>query len=113
MGNQMPIVELARDLITLSGLRPGLDMPIVFVGLKPGEKLREDLVHDFEKLSDTGVPGIRVTRGLPPGQAPLVGATLETLRRLVAAGDAPGLVAEITRLIPEAQLAWTPANVPS
>lgn len=113
MGDQMPIHQLARDLITLSGFRPESDIPISFVGLKPGEKMREELVLDCEKLSDTPVHGIRVTKGLPPGQAPIMGATMETLRRLVAAGDAKGLVAEINRLIPEAQLAWTPTLLPS
>lgn len=44
MGEALPVVELAREVIRLQGLRPDIDVPIVFTGLRPGEKLHEALV---------------------------------------------------------------------
>lgn len=108
MGDQVRIVELARDLITLSGLRPDIDIPIAFVGLKPGEKMREELVHDFERLEDTAVKGLRVTRNSPPHHQTLGGATVERITRLVQAGAAPPLIEEIQRLVPRASLGRGP-----
>jgi FlaA1/EpsC-like NDP-sugar epimerase len=104
MGEQVLISELARDLIILSGFRPDEDIPIAFTGLKPGEKLREGLTHDFERLESTPVTGIRVTRGLPPGRPSLLDGGLERLRALAARGDGAALKTEIERLIPEASL---------
>lgn len=47
MGEALPVVELARSVIRLAGKRPGEDAPIIFTGLRPGEKLNEQLVaHD-------------------------------------------------------------------
>jgi len=105
MGEPMLIAELARDLIILSGLRPDVDVPIAFTGLKSGEKLREGLVHDFEPLAPTAVAGIRVTRGLKPGQPAVDAAALATLKRLADQADRAGIVAAIEALVPEARLA--------
>jgi O-antigen biosynthesis protein WbqV len=44
MGEALPEVELAREVIRLDGLRPDVDVPIVFTGLRPGEKLHEQLI---------------------------------------------------------------------
>jgi FlaA1/EpsC-like NDP-sugar epimerase len=53
MGDPVRIAELARDMITLSGYRPGLDIDIVYTGPRPGEKLIEELAFEGEDISPT------------------------------------------------------------
>jgi len=52
MGEALPVVELAREVIRLEGLRPDVDVPIVFTGLRPGEKLHEALIGADEWRDD-------------------------------------------------------------
>ena len=58
MGEEINILELAERIIRLRGLRPGQDIEVVFTGTRPGEKLREELVADFEQMSPTEHPKV-------------------------------------------------------
>jgi FlaA1/EpsC-like NDP-sugar epimerase len=58
MGEPVKISDLAEQLIRLSGKKPGEDIEIVYTGLRPGEKLYEELFHDQEKFSATKHPKI-------------------------------------------------------
>jgi FlaA1/EpsC-like NDP-sugar epimerase len=58
MGKPVKIVDLARQLIELSGLQPDVDIEIEFVGLRPGEKLFEELSHEGENITKTNHPKI-------------------------------------------------------
>ena len=58
MGEEINILELAERMIRLRGLRPGADIEVVFTGPRPGEKLREELVADFERLDATDHPKV-------------------------------------------------------
>jgi FlaA1/EpsC-like NDP-sugar epimerase len=59
MGDEVSIVELAKQMIRLHGLRVGQDIQIVFTGRRQGEKLREELTHDHELTEPTPHPKIR------------------------------------------------------
>lgn len=62
MGEQIKIVDLAKNLITLSGLEPEKEIAIKYIGLRPGEKLFEETLHDTEKNSTTKHDKISVTK---------------------------------------------------
>jgi len=65
MGEPVKIVDLARELITLSGLRPGEDIEIVFTGPRPGEKLFEELSIKGEDMQPTRHPKIGIWKNIP------------------------------------------------
>ena len=60
MGEPVKIFDLAEQMIRLAGLRPGRDVKIEFVGLRPGEKLHEELFHPDEPLMATDSPAIQL-----------------------------------------------------
>jgi len=60
MGDPIKIVDLARQMIRLAGLKPDKDIEITYIGLRPGEKLREELFHANEPLLPTEAAGIRL-----------------------------------------------------
>ncbi|HYE99780.1 MAG TPA: nucleoside-diphosphate sugar epimerase/dehydratase [Planctomycetota bacterium] len=88
MGEPVRIVDLAEDLIRLAGLVPGRDVRIEFTGVRPGEKLFEELYLDSEKLLPTGHPKVFCLKGGDAARPdPAVRMCLERLRALDAADD--------------------------
>jgi FlaA1/EpsC-like NDP-sugar epimerase len=85
MGEQIKILDLAEALIRRSGLRVGEDIMIEFTGIRPGEKLYEELANDNEQTRPTSQKKIRVWE-LPPASAQQVARMLELLE---AVTDAP------------------------
>lgn len=67
MGDALPVVELARDMIRLQGLRPDIDVSVAFVGLRPGEKLHEHLVATDEWRELDPAPGLIAACSDPRG----------------------------------------------
>lgn len=70
MGTPVRIMDLARNMIRLSGLQPDRDIEIKVTGLRPGEKMHEELVTYGEELQKTAIEKINVLRRLPPPLAP-------------------------------------------
>lgn len=62
MGERVKIVDLAKKMIQLSGLEPDRDIPITFSGLRPGEKLHEELLAKGEDLLETHHPKILISK---------------------------------------------------
>lgn len=58
MGKPVSIMQLAERMIRLKGFRPGIDIPIVFTGLRPGEKLAETIFYPKEDVIETNIKGI-------------------------------------------------------
>jgi FlaA1/EpsC-like NDP-sugar epimerase len=107
MGEPVRIVDLARDLITLSGLRPGEDIAIELTGVRPGEKLFEELSTDAEHADKTKHPKVFIGRIKPHAWE----ATEAGILALLAAAEA-GIV-ELVRtalgqIVPEYREARPP-----
>jgi FlaA1/EpsC-like NDP-sugar epimerase len=62
MGQSVKVADLARNMIRLSGLEPDVDIEIKYVGLRPGEKLYEELLHQSEDDIPTHHPKILIAR---------------------------------------------------
>jgi FlaA1/EpsC-like NDP-sugar epimerase len=99
MGEPIRILDLARMMIALSGLVPEKDIPIVFTGLRPGEKLNEELMTEEEARNSRQVqPMVRAVQSpRPPGDLLAQVSGLEALARK---GDRPALLAAIRALVP-------------
>lgn len=102
MGEPVRILDLARDLITLSGLRPGQDIEIKFTGIRPGEKLQERLFQDGEDYETTQHDKVFVCKGqLSPGGETLH-RDVQRLIRLAQKGCSTAEVWEAVRaIVPE------------
>ena len=109
MGEQVRILDLAEDLIRLSGLEPGRDIEIVFTGIRPGEKLSEDLWDENEPYLKTSHPDIFRLEGQCQD---IVGDELrnivDELVRLAREGDPQAIIAMLDDLVPCAAIRSTP-----
>ncbi|MCU0935256.1 MAG: polysaccharide biosynthesis protein, partial [Gammaproteobacteria bacterium] len=100
MGEPVRIRDLAEQMIRLSGKQPGVDIPIVFTGLRPGEKLYEELFHAEEDLEPTGHDKLRLARVRQVDRETL-GRVLEEMEQASAAYDEPRLSDLLKQLVPE------------
>jgi FlaA1/EpsC-like NDP-sugar epimerase len=100
MGNPVRIVDLARNMIRLSGLQPETDIEIVYSGLRPGEKLYEELLNSDENTIQTHHPRIMIAK-VNPVEYDRVAAQLETLTAAWKGGDDFKMVRVIKEIVPE------------
>lgn len=100
MGQPVKIADLARNLITLTGLEPEIDIPIVFTGMRPGEKLNEDLLTQAEGVTATEHGKIFITRNEVRAWSDL-DAALDRLFSAADAFDATAIRATLKTLIPD------------
>lgn len=100
MGEPVKIVDLAKNLILLSGLRPDEDIKIEFTGVRPGEKLYEELSTLLEDTAPTAHEKIRVYAGNGLAERDLL-AWLKSLRSICDRRDLGELVVEMKELVPD------------
>jgi FlaA1/EpsC-like NDP-sugar epimerase len=100
MGQPVKIVHLAENLIRLSGLEPGRDVQIQFTGLRPGEKLHEELMSDVEATVPTMVDKVRIVQTDEPDSRSLE-TRLDELAAAVEVGAADDVISAICDLVPE------------
>jgi FlaA1/EpsC-like NDP-sugar epimerase len=101
MGKPVPIVDLARKMIRLSGLVPGVDIDIKYTGLRPGEKLYEELLNDAENTLPTHHEKILIAKVREASVNNLEQEFLELFQLAASADNSMSLVAKMKELVPE------------
>jgi len=99
MGEQIRIVDLAKNLITLSGLEPGEDIEIKYIGLRPGEKMQEEMLRDKEHDKATRYDKIYIAQ--PDDFDPRrLRRDIKTLERAAILMDKSAIIDKIKEMIP-------------
>jgi FlaA1/EpsC-like NDP-sugar epimerase len=109
MGQQVRILDLAEDLIRLSGLEPGKDIEIDFTGIRPGEKISEDLWDEGMQYQPTAHP--EIFRVIEEEIVPVAGSlqkTVDELFRLAQDGEKVAILELLDSTIPSAAVRATP-----
>ena len=96
MGNPVRIDDLARDLIRLSGLVPDIDVPIEYIGLRPGEKMKEELFLPNESIDRTEHMKINILSQIDNPE--LLHSEIENLKRIIN-DDETGLDSFMSELL--------------
>jgi O-antigen biosynthesis protein WbqV len=86
MGEPVNILDFAERLTRLTGLQPYKDIPIEIIGLRPGEKLREELFDEAEGRLDSGIAGILAAKPNPIHLTTLR-SLVQSLERVCSQGD--------------------------
>ena len=108
MGQQIRILDLAEDLVRLSGLEPGKDIEIVFTGIRPGEKLREDLWEEGIHFQPTSHPEIYRAEEDEAVNVRHLSQTIDELYRLAQQGETEAIVNVLDEVIPNAAVRSVP-----
>ena len=109
MGEPVKIDDMARNLIRLSGLKPDVDIKIVYTGLRPGEKLYEELLMDEEGLKETENKMIHIGRPIEMDDA-WFREKLEQLDKASRA-ESPDIKAIVSQIVPTYHYEKEPAGV--
>ncbi len=99
MGQPIKIVDLAERMIRLSGLEPGLDVEIVFTGIRPGERLNEILFAREEGSSDIGIEGVVAAKPVSPPIAAVQG-WIARLQHDLASGERAAIYSVLREAVP-------------
>ena len=105
MGEPVKVVDLARNMIVLSGLVPDQDIQIVYSGLRPGEKLHEELFDEREQVEPTSHIKIRRAISPPETQWDRLDRAMPALATAVSHGDDDEVIRQLKAMVPT----YTPA----
>jgi FlaA1/EpsC-like NDP-sugar epimerase len=111
MGKQVRILDLAEDLIRLSGLEPGKDIEIVFTGIRPGEKLSEDLWDKGFAYSPTHHPDIHQVDSEEIFSSEALDQLINELIDLARKGEPEKILAILGETIPGASIQARDAEI--
>jgi FlaA1/EpsC-like NDP-sugar epimerase len=111
MGQQVKILDLAEDLIRLSGLEPGNDIEIVTLGIRPGEKISEDLWDEGFAFAPTAHPDINKVESDDYLSHENLDAVVDNLLQMAATGDKEKIIHYFEETIPGATLNPEPLDL--
>jgi FlaA1/EpsC-like NDP-sugar epimerase len=100
MGTPIKIDDMARDLIRLSGFEPDVDIKIEYVGLRPGEKLYEELITEGENIIPTRHEKIMVLKGIEC-DLQLLNGKIDGLAHLAEEQDGEKVIMKLREIVPE------------
>jgi FlaA1/EpsC-like NDP-sugar epimerase len=100
MGRPIRIVDLAKDLIRLHGLEPGKDIAIQYIGLRPGEKLYEELITEGEGIGTTAHENIMVLQGNHCDLG-TINRHVDDLLEITGSYDAGAIKRKLQEIVPE------------
>ena len=101
MGTPVRIDDMAKDLIKMSGFRPGLDIEVKYIGLRPGEKLYEELITEGEGITETEHNDIMVLNCENGSCLEEMRGYIEDLVRMAEACDAEEIKKALKKIVPE------------
>jgi FlaA1/EpsC-like NDP-sugar epimerase len=108
MGEQIRVLDLAEDLIRLSGLEPGEDIEITFTGVRAGEKLSEKLWDEDLDYEPTSHPDIVQVNEDPRFSTDSLLATIDELVRLAREGDKSAIIGLLSERVPGSLISQAP-----
>ena len=108
MGEQVRILDLAEDLIRLSGLEPGKDIDVVYTGIRPGEKLSEELWDKWAQYEPTSHPDIVLLADEDVLSGSELNQIVNELIHLAREGDGSAIKSILDECIPGAAVSSTP-----
>jgi FlaA1/EpsC-like NDP-sugar epimerase len=107
MGTPVKIADMAQDLVRLSGFEPDVDIKIEYIGLRPGEKLYEELITDDENALPTPHPKIMMLKG-GACDLNLLNGKIQELAHLAGVQDAARIKSKLREMVPD----YTPSDIP-
>ncbi|MBW2099445.1 MAG: polysaccharide biosynthesis protein, partial [Deltaproteobacteria bacterium] len=101
MGRPVKIADMARDLIRLSGFEPDMDIKIEYIGLRPGEKLYEELITEGEGVVTTSHKKILVLRGGATWNMEVLRNKINELAGLATRQEGEKIKAKLQEIVPD------------